>query len=293
MPLDDFDGWRARHGALFEALYERSGACELGVTLGAFEKAVSRVVSALARSGVVSSEWGSRLNALHVGDLALATACLEGQARGWEALVDRHRADLIKAGRAMAGDEGVELAESLLGDLWGVDEKGRVRRSPLESFQGRARLGTWLRTVLAQRHVDRWRRQRREEPVDAHAALLLDESHRGAEARVDRERLLAALQRAMDAALAGLVPVDRARVALYYGQGLNLAEIGRLLREHEATVSRKLARIRKDIEQAVRAHLVDVEGMSPRALADALDVLRERDGIDLGRWLVEDEAERA
>jgi RNA polymerase sigma factor (sigma-70 family) len=257
-----------------------------------FARALARSAAALSRAGAPAAELDDTLAALHLDDLALVAACLEGRAEGWESLVARHQQALIKAGHAMAGDEGAELAEGLLGDLFGVDGKGRARRLPLESFHGRARLGTWLRTVLAQRLVDRWRQRRREEPMDDHAGALLDHSHGQAEARLDHGRVRAAVQRALDAALADIAPVDRARIALYYGRGLNLAEIGRVFHEHEATVSRKLARARRAIEQAVRRHLQDVEGLSPVMISEAVATLGEREGADVARWLVDD-AERA
>src|SRR5438046_2437529 len=52
---------------------------------------------------------------------------------------------------------------------------------------------------------------------------------------------------------------DRRRLALYYVQSMTLAEIGRLTKEHEATVSRHLTRtrkqIREDVERRLRAEL--------------------------------------
>jgi hypothetical protein len=50
---------------------------------------------------------------------------------------------------------------------------------------------------------------------------------------------------------------ERLRLACYYVQALTLAETGRLLKEHEATVSRRLGRtrgaIRRDVERQLRA----------------------------------------
>jgi IS30 family transposase len=50
---------------------------------------------------------------------------------------------------------------------------------------------------------------------------------------------------------------ERLRLSCYYIQDLTLAEVGRLLGEHEATVSRKLARtrgrLRARIEERLRA----------------------------------------
>ena len=55
--------------------------------------------------------------------------------------------------------------------------------------------------------------------------------------------------------MAQLDPRDRLRLGCYYAQQLTLAETGRLLKEHEATTSRQLARTRKDIREAVEQDL--------------------------------------
>ena len=58
---------------------------------------------------------------------------------------------------------------------------------------------------------------------------------------------------------------DRLRLGCYYRQDLTLAQTGRLLGEHEATVSRQLARSRKAIRAeverllAAEAHLTEAE----------------------------------
>ena len=58
-----------------------------------------------------------------------------------------------------------ELADSLYADLYGVEQRDGQRQSLLRYFHGRSSLATWLRAVLAQRHVDRVRVERRTEPL--------------------------------------------------------------------------------------------------------------------------------
>jgi len=67
-----------------------------------------------------------------------------------------------------------------------------------------------------------------------------------------------------------LEPRDRLRLAAYYVQRLTLAQIGRLLNEHEASVSRHLSRVRGQLRSAIERHLSDVEGMSADDAAEAL-----------------------
>lgn len=290
---DDFDTWSAAHADECGALYAASGGAAIGLPLDSFVAALRRAAIPLRRASVPLTEWSRHFHTCRLDDLALVAACLERCDGAWDLLVSRHRDELVRAGRAMAGDQGDELAASVFAELFGVDERGRVRRSPLESFQGRSRLATWLRTIMAQRHIDRWRRVRREEPVELHADDLFDGRDHDAGLRVERERLSRAAQLAVEAALATLAPVDRTRVALYYGRGLSLAQIGRLLREHEATVSRKLARVRREVDAAVRQHLTDVSALEPAAVEEAIALLRDHADVDLDGWLAEDGRDQA
>ena len=67
----------------------------------------------------------------------------------------------------------------------------------------------------------------------------------------DRERYIGRFERALSTALASLTPRERMILACYYVDQLTLAEIGRLLREHESTVSRQLERMRRALREGV------------------------------------------
>jgi uncharacterized protein YjiS (DUF1127 family) len=57
-------------------------------------------------------------------------------------------------------------------------------------------------------------------------------------------------------------------LSYYYVQELTLAEIGRLLEEHEATVSRQLTRTRRALRQAVEHELRDGAGLTEAQIAE-------------------------
>ena len=59
----------------------------------------------------------------------------------------------------------------------------------------------------------------------------------------------------MSEALAKLEPQEKERLRLYYTEEKTLAEIGRLLGEHESSVSRHLDRVRRDLRGAVETIL--------------------------------------
>jgi len=204
------------------------------------------------------------LRTLHVSDLALARACSAGNSAAWEFFMTQFRPELYRAARAMAGEVNArELADSLYADLYGLSESQGRRKSLFDYFHGQSKLSTWLRAVLAQRHVDEIRRARRTQPLEDDAGAERQEistaaaAHASAKAPIDpeRARYLAVLQAALTAALDSLDPRDRLRLAYYYVDDRTLAEIGRLLGEHEATVSRKLERTRQAMRRRVEVAL--------------------------------------
>jgi RNA polymerase sigma-70 factor, ECF subfamily len=213
----------------------------------------------------------SYLETLHVSDLALACACAAGNVAAWDYFVAQFRPELYRAARAIAGESnGRELADSLYAELYGLRESaGGERKSLFIYYHGRSKLTTWLRAILSQRHVDEIRRAKRTEPLEGKDgedfAETLPATNSAAEGLFDPERrkYLAILQATLTAVLEALAPRDRLRLAYYYVEELTLAEIGRLMGEHEATVSRKLDRTRKELRNQIDAALRE------RKLSDA------------------------
>ena len=148
--------------------------------------------------------------------------------------------------------EARDLADSLYAELYGIDEHGAPRQSLLRYFHGRSSLGTWLRAVLVQRYVDRVR-------VHKRTAQLSDEvaarSVVSSAADPECPRLVRALRHALAEAVSALDPRDRLRLSCYYVEQLTLAQTGRLLKEHEATVSRQLSRTREALRRTVERQL--------------------------------------
>lgn len=215
-------------------------------------------------------------------EIALARACAAGAPDAWDRFVAEYRPRLYAAARAIAGpDRGRELADSLYAELYGIEARGGARRSLFTYYHGRSSLMTWLRAVLAQRHVDTLRADARRVPLDA----LRHEPPAPppvAAPDPDAPRLLAALRLAVRDAVASLETQDRLRLAWYYAHDLTLAEIARLGDEHESTVSRKLARTRQQIRQAVERTLRERFGLTDAQVRECLDRVQE---IDAGSFL--------
>ena len=231
------------------------------------------------------------LESLHAADLGLACACSLGSPVAWDFFVAQFRPELYRAARAVAGcaagqdANARELADSLYADLYGLSESEGRRKSLFNYFHGRSKLSTWLRAVLAQRYVDEIRRARRTEPLENEAGEenMQIAAPREAGSPDDPERTdnLAILQAALVTALGELHPHDRLRMAYYYADERTLAEIGRLLGEHEATVSRKLERTRRDVHARVEASLRSRHGMSEARVRLCLDCAKGEWPFDL------------
>jgi DNA-directed RNA polymerase specialized sigma24 family protein len=138
--------------------------------------------------------------------------------------------------------------------------------------------------VLAQRLVDRSRATRRIDPLPDRPDDVLPPAMDEPDA--DRARFQPLIEEACTAAIADLPPRDRLRLSCYYAQGMTLAAIGRMLREHEATVSRHLSRTRAAIRAAVDGRLRVDHGLDDQAVAACFRVAAADPGtLDLGTLL--------
>jgi RNA polymerase sigma factor (sigma-70 family) len=152
------------------------------------------------------------------------------------------------------------LADSLYAELYGVrsNEAGK-RKSLFEYFHGRSKLSTWLRAVLAQKHVDLLRTSGKtislEEEKESESFRDPATQTEFAAPDPDRELYQGRVARCLSTALAALTPRERMILACYYVDRLTLAEIGRMLREHEATISRHLERTRRALRENVAQSL--------------------------------------
>ena len=251
--------------ALLEWLYARSLAGRWEIPRERFAAALERSVRKAFRPGTVTPQkLQNYLCALHLEDLALAIACAEGAEAPWEHFFAAYRPYLRAAAAAIlrrpaASAEACDLADSLFSELYGLAGGKGAERSLFRYFHGRSSLKTWLRAVLAQRHIDSIRAGRRFEELaeDGTGDGGLRTQHHPPVHPLDphRERYVAFFTRALQTALNHLDPQEKDRLRLYYAEEKTLAEIGGLLGEHESSVSRHLDRLRRDLRQAVEGLL--------------------------------------
>jgi len=267
---------------LTERLYREARADRWRLPRAAFAYALESSCQKAFPEGTHTPRALSRyLSSLHLEDLALACACAEGHADAWDHFVQEMRPHLYRTAEAIDRSGAArELADSLYADLYGMNERGEPRQSLLRYFHGRSSLATWLRAVLAQRHIDRVRSGRR---LDS----LPDEMQAPPSSRADPDcaRLVSVLRGALGRVVARLEPRDRLRIKMYYAEQLTLAQTGRLLKEHEATVSRQLARTRRAIRDEVQGDL-RAQGLNEAQIVRCFECATEDAGeLDLTEML--------
>lgn len=258
---------KLRKSAGLAALYATAGAARYGIAPAEFEQILLQVQTVRgAGNESCGAAWFERL---HLKELVLARACAQGNEIAWNDFMASYRPMIVSAARQLCRNsaEAEEMAGSLYAELYGLKEREGKRVSLLNSYQGSGSLAGWLRMILAQREVDRWRQQRRLvawedeqiEPVDAGAS----------EAIAAGLQPLSVLQESVAAALRELPQESRLLLSLYYLDDRSLAEIGKFFHVHESTVSRRLNRLLQETRERVLAGLRQ-RGLDASAAEEAL-----------------------
>jgi RNA polymerase sigma factor (sigma-70 family) len=272
--------------ALVARLHAQANAARWSVSEERFAVALSASL-AHARSGADTPDADRYLAGLHLEDLALAVACIDGHDAAWEHFIAEHKSLLTRAAMAIDPAGGSDLADSLYGELFGLQQKDGERQSLFRYFHGRSRIATWLRAILTQRHIDRVRATKRLDPLpddeDRSSAPPLAAKERSGPPDGERLMFFNAMRDALAWAIGELAAKDRLRLSSYYARDMTLAAIGRMLGEHEATVSRHLTRTRREIRTAAEARLREHHGLDARAMAECFASVTEDAGaLDLG-----------
>jgi len=266
-------------------LYARSGAAAYGTSAEQF----ALILEEISRKYVPNAEPGQRnefCRGLRLEELALARACAAGNERAWEDFIGRYRQKLhgmaLQITREAA--QAAELADSLFAELYGLSERDGARNSKLVFYTGRGSLEGWLRTVMAQEYINRYRKQKRnvslEEQTEQGVQFVAAEPEPASGGDVR-------LEAATDAALAELSAEDRFTLASYYLDGRTLAEIARTLGLHESSVSRRLDRLSASVRKRILEGLRE-RGMSHAQAAEALETDVRDLTLDLRSRLMQD-----
>ncbi len=255
--------------------YAASGAEGFGISRAAFAEIIGDVVERWQTSAP-AGDVVQFLASLRTEELVLSRACAAGHNGAWEKFLNRYRPTLFSAAYKIAREEATarELADSLYAELYGISERGVERKSKLLYYAGRGSLEGFLRTIVAQEYVNRYRRTKHETSLEE---AVEEGKQFAAPPAANDAAPTGALDKAIAAEIAALEPEERLLLVSYFLDGRKLAEIARLQRVHESTISRKLERATASLRKRIRKRLVD-GGMSPR-LADEL--LADTDVRDL------------
>jgi RNA polymerase sigma-70 factor, ECF subfamily len=271
-------------------LHSKSGGEKLGLTLEAFTLILCEIGEKHGPS-TSDRELRTLFLSLRIDELALARACAAGHNSAWEVFLTRFREKLYQSALRIAREDSAarELADTLYADLYGTNLRDGQRVSKLASYTGRGSLEGWLRTVLAQEYVNRYRRTKR-------LVSLEEESEEGMQFPSPEPQAASLadprLTQATDGALALLPAEDRTILAAYYLDGRTLAEIARMLRVHESTISRKVDKLAKSLRKQILASLTR-RGMSRRQAEEALEIDVRDLQLDIRRSLAQDSAPAA
>jgi RNA polymerase sigma-70 factor (ECF subfamily) len=239
----------AVNGLLAE-LHAKTAGKAIGLTEESFGIILCEVGQKYVTSSSSEGEIRAFLLSLRVEELALARACAAGDNAAWEIFLTRYREKLYLSALRIAREDSAarELADTLYADLYGTSTREGQRVSKLASYTGRGSLEGWLRTVLAQEYVNRYRRTKRLVSLD-------EESEEGVQFQApDPEPVRQAdsrLEASTDEALALLAAEDRMILSAYFLDERTLAEIARMLGVHESTISRKLEKLTKALRRQI------------------------------------------
>jgi RNA polymerase sigma-70 factor (ECF subfamily) len=270
-PLEDVAGSDHPDLESVADLYRLSGAEAFGLTSRDFAAALDeagRKSNFGLQAGVPAEPHHKQsfYRALHVRELALARACAMGSEAAWAQFMAEFRGPLLQAaiGITRSSSLGEELAHSLYSELFGLTQREGRRWSPLETYSGRGSLIGWLRAMLAQRHVNHYRRTHRESPLEDVEPVASSVPETQPVAASELATVVSEVLGALDAEA-------RFLLSAYYLDRRTLLELGRVLRVHEATVSRKLKRVTEEVRKKLLKSL-EKRGMSRRAAQEALGV---------------------
>jgi RNA polymerase sigma-70 factor (ECF subfamily) len=249
-------------------LFDKSGAHKFGLDYDEFEAVLHQVSGKYVPTATDQQKirfWRE----LKMEELVLSRGCANGQEYAWEVFLTRYREKLYDIARGVTKEDASarELADSIYGDLYGTSERDGHRVSRLNFYMGRGSLEGWLRTVILQEFVNRYRKQKKLVSLD-------EQEEEGVQFSAANPAPVGPLDKrlgdAVDEALSQLAPDDRLVLASYYLDDRTLTEIGKVLGVHESTISRRLEKLLKVVRKQVLAGLV-ARGMNRSQAEEALE----------------------
>lgn len=265
-----------------------------------------RIVASLEKllfredAGAGINEIKAFIDDIRADDLCLIMACENGDENAWSDLVANFDQTVKSAARKISGGGGdaEDLASSIWAELYGLrlDSDGK-RKSKLAYYSGRGSLAGWLRAVVSQLAVDQFRKQSklvqveddRDFDVMVNGASDIAENtvpHRdNPEDLLTEKRTAADVSAALANAVESLGAEDKLILKLYYFDDLRLKDIAESFGYHEATASRKLVRVQKEIRKSVEEELRNEHGWTESEVRGHLSETAESLGVSFEKLL--------
>ncbi|MEZ5347483.1 MAG: sigma-70 family RNA polymerase sigma factor [Pyrinomonadaceae bacterium] len=238
------------------------------------------------------------IDSLRADDLCLIIACERGDENAWGDIVLNFDSSVKSAAYKFAKnkEDAEDLASSIWAELHGLrlDAQGKTK-GKLSYYSGKGSLAGWLRAVTNQLAIDQFRKMKRlvQTEDDREFENLAQDSAERSENNVvvsatenpeeifgekeAQEDILGSLKNS----IAALGDEDRLLIKLYYFDDLKLKDIADTFGYHEATASRKLVRVQKEIRKGVEKMLREKHGWSENEVRRHLTESAEKLGMNL------------
>lgn len=186
----------------------------------------------------------------HAADLYLACACAAGDPTAIGLLEQRYM--LPVRGAVSRYHRSPDFVDDVLQEL---RSKLLLPPSPrIARYGGRGPLGAWVRVAASRVAIDLLRSHDPGSASEGQPEALSD-ADLGPEVQILREVYREAFQESLKAALAALSPKDRNLLRRHLVEHMTLEEIAGPYGVHPATIARRLAALREEIAESVRAAL--------------------------------------
>lgn len=233
------------------------------------------------------SDEGAALHGIHLGDLLLAWACLEGQAAALAAFEEGPMAVARAAltGMGMPRDRREEVLQQVRAKLLAATPEPRIAR-----YGGTGSLASWVRVIAVRAALSQGRSMTRARKQDDE--LMLAEMARSVtdEPELDslREQYREQLGEAMAKAFGELATDERNLLRMHSLDGVNLRELGKLHGVDASTVSRRLAKIRAQLLASARDNLAQRCGLGVTEVESLIRAVGRDVDLSVARLLESD-----
>ncbi len=244
------------------------------------------------------NEISEFIDSLRADDLCLIIACERGDETAWGDIVLNFDSSVKSAAYKFAKnrEDAEDLASSIWAELHGLklDAEGKTK-GKLSYYSGKGSLAGWLRAVTNQLAIDQFRKMKRfvqteddrefenlaqdsSEKSDFKPVVSGSDNPENAFGEQEAQKdILASLQ----TSITELEDEDRLLIKLYYFDGLKLKDIADTFGYHEATASRKIVRVQKEIRKGVEKNLRDQHDWNENEVKKYLTDSAEKLGVNL------------